>query len=449
MDIINYPNYNVNKKRCKESDFMSNQVKVAIVGLGSRGKDTYAKTAHLLSDKMKIVAIADIVPEKVQEVSEEYQIPPEMCFSSAEEMLRHPKLADVMFICTQDRQHYEHAIPALTKGYHLLLEKPISPELRQCKEIARTAHQYHRKIVVCHVLRYTPFYQTLKKILTTGEIGEIVSIQAIENVGYWHQAHSFVRGNWRNSDSSSPMVLQKSCHDMDILLWLAGKKCNYVSSFGGLRLFKRENAPEGSTMRCTDDCTVKDSCPFNAERIYLTDGVQKGKTDWPINVLTLHPTVETVSEALQTGPYGRCVYHCDNNVVDHQVVNLELEDDTTISFTMCAFTSDNSRNLKIMGTKGDITADMSTMLIEVCPFGKPKQVIDVKTLADDFSGHGGGEHRMIKELLDLIQDTTEISKDISLIDQSTESHYVALAAEYSRIHHGVSVRLEQFIETYQ
>lgn len=219
---------------------MKKKVTVAIAGLGARGLETYAKATRLFSEDVQIVAVADPISERVQAAATEYHVPPEYCFESAEKMLEHDRLADVLFICTQDRQHAGHAIPALKKGYHLLLEKPISPFLEDCRAIAQTAREYGRQVVVCHVLRYTPFYQKIKEIIQSGKIGEVIAIQATENVAYWHQAHSFVRGNWRNSDISSPMILQKSCHDMDILLWLAGKSCEKVSSFGSLTHFLKK-----------------------------------------------------------------------------------------------------------------------------------------------------------------------------------------------------------------
>lgn len=299
---------------------MANKITVALAGLGSRGKDTYAKAAKIHPDKIEIVAIADVNPKKVEMVAEEYHIPKERCYTSAEEMLKEEKLADVMFITTQDRQHVAQAIPALKKGYHLLLEKPISPDLDECREIVKVAKECDRKVVVCHVLRYTPVFRKGKEILDSGVIGDIVSINASENVGWFHMAHSFVRGNWRNKELSSPMILQKCCHDMDLYLWLADKKCKSLSSFGSTYLFKEENAPEGCTKRCLDGCKVKATCPYDAESIYLDSeriGARNGNTRWPLDVVTEIPTPESVEEALKTGPYGRCVYHCDNDVVDH------------------------------------------------------------------------------------------------------------------------------------
>lgn len=415
-------------------------VTVAISGLGSRGKDTYAKCQHLFPDRMKIVAIADIVPEKVEEVRQEYGVDPQMCFSSAEEMLEKGKLADVMFICTQDRQHYGHAMKALEQGYDLLLEKPISPDPSECREIEKTAKQLGRRVVVCHVLRYTPFYQFLRKTIVSGQIGRVVCIQAVENVGYWHQAHSFVRGNWRNSDLSSPMILQKSCHDMDILLWLSGQKCKRISSYGSLMHFRPENAPEGSAERCLE-CGARENCPYDAQKIYLTDentGLLHGHNGWPANVVAQNPTEESVLEALRTGPYGRCVYHCDNNVVDHQVVNMEMEDGSTVSFTMCAF-NQGGRSIKIMGTMGEIVGDMSANTITVTVFGQKPVTTDVRTLAKDFSGHGGGDNRLVQDLLNLEEGNS--GEALTSIEKSMESHYMAFAAEYSRLHHGESVEL--------
>lgn len=424
---------------------MSKKITVAIAGLGSRGKDTYAPTAKLFPDKMEIVAIADIIPAKVDDVAKEYGIPREMCFTSAEEMLKEEKLADVMFIATQDRQHVGHAIPALRKGYHLLLEKPISPELKECQEIVKVAHECDRRVVVCHVLRYTPFYTKLKSIIESGVIGDVASVMAIENVGYWHQCHSFVRGNWRDSNETSPMILQKCCHDMDLYLWLTNKTCQSVSSYGDTYFFKESRAPEGAAMRCMDGCKAKESCPFDAEKIYITNektGVSHGKTSWPLDVLALHPNMDNIMEAIKTGPYGRCVFHCDNNVVDHQVVNLHMTDGSTMSFTMCGFTSEGSRYAKIMGTKGDIIADMLHNTIDVGVFGQPHEIIDVTKLASDFSGHGGGDNRMVEELIDLLISGKEPGSSITSLDRSVQSHLVALAAEKSRVNGGACVSID-------
>ena len=435
---------------------MGRPVRVAIAGLGNRGRDNYARAAKFHPDKMEIAAVADIDPKKVELVAEEYHLPKEACFSGAEEMLEREKLADVMIIATQDRQHVGHAVAALRKGYHLLLEKPVSPEIEECRRLAETAGNCGRKVVVCHVLRYTPIYQKVKELLDEGVIGDVVSIMASENVGWYHQAHSFVRGNWANSKESSPMILQKCCHDMDLYLWLANKKCESLTSYGDTYLFKKENAPKGSARRCMDGCAVKEECPFDAEKIYLDHreaGYRRGNRRWPLDVLVPSgPTEEKIKEALKKGRYGRCVYHCDNDVVDHQVVNLKMTDGTTMSFTMCAFTPEISRYARFMGTRGEMRVNMAgkpeDCEISIRRFASDVQeeTVDVAKLADDFSGHGGGDERMLLEFLDIVSGRKEESSYVTSLDRSLESHYCALAAEYSRIHGGRPVKIAEFIE---
>lgn len=419
------------------------QITVAIAGCGGRGLDWYANVAKQIPEKMKIVAVADILPERVKKAKNQFGLTEQQCFSSVEQMLEQERLADAMFICTQDRQHVPHALPAIKKGYHILLEKPISPEAVECRALLETAKRCQRKVVVCHVLRYTPFFRKLKEVLDSGEIGEIVSIQALENVGYWHMAHSFVRGNWRDTQETSPMILAKCCHDLDILVWLANGRCKTVSSFGGTALFKAEKAPVGAAMRCTDNCAAKKDCPYDAEKIYLTNletGILQGNTGWPCNVLELYPTEENIREAIQKGPYGRCVYHCDNDTVDHQIVNMEMENGVTISLTMCAFTSKGHRYLKVMGTHGDVEADMGKNIIEVTRFGNEPVIIDISKLSDDFSGHGGGDIKMVKEFIDFLAADGEGAMSSGL-EVSLESHYIALAAETSRKEGGKAVEV--------
>lgn len=259
---------------------------VAIVGLGSRGRVTYAPIAKQYPDLMEITALADINPACVEEAAKEYNVSKERCFTSAEELLAQPKLADAIFICTQDQDHVREALVALEKGYHILMEKPISPSAEDCNKLLEASRKYDRKIVVCHVLRYTPFFSKIKEIISEGIIGDVVTIQAIENVGYWHQAHSFVRGNWRNSNTTSPMCLQKTCHDFDLYLWLADKTPKRVSSMGDTYFFKEACAPEGAALRCMDGCKAKENCPFDAEKFISPTSVPASHRATPNGRLT-------------------------------------------------------------------------------------------------------------------------------------------------------------------
>ncbi len=421
---------------------MERKIKVAILGLGWRGKDTYAPIAKEFPDKMEIAAVADLDKERVNDVAEEYNVPKENCFYSAEEFLGQDKMADAVFICTQDKQHVKHAIPALRKGYDILMEKPISPILEECKEVLRVANECKRKVVVCHVLRYTSYYTKIKELIDSGVIGELVSIQGSENVGYWHQAHSFVRGNWRNSAETSPMFVQKCCHDMDLIVWLTGQKCKRLSSFGNTFHFKKENAPEGSAMRCMDGCAVKDTCPYNAEQIYIYHervGVANGNTHMPNNALALHPTVETITEALKTGPYGRCVYQCDNDVVDHQVVNMEMENGVTVSFSMCAFHNKGGRTTTYMGTKGEIFADMSNGILDIQLFGQERKPVEYP----QEKGYSAGDKKLVLDFLDMLIHDKEPSGAITTLEQSMESHFITIGAEMSRVDGGRCIQLDE------
>lgn len=423
---------------------MNSPITFAIAGFGDRGS-TYASMQDLFPDQMKVVAVADLDPAKVEKARKRYDLPPDRCFSSAEEMLERSKLAEVLVVATMDRQHVDHAIPALRKGYHILLEKPVSPELSRCRELLEVARECHGQVIVCHVLRYTAFYNQLKELIDSGRIGNVVSVCANENVGYWHQAHSFVRGNWRNSKETSPMILQKSCHDMDIFTWLLGKRCRSVSSFGGTWLFRPERALEGAALRCLDGCQVKEACPFDAEKIYITSpktGRARGDS-WITSVLSVENTVESTYRALREGPYGRCVYQCDNDVVDHQQTNLLLEDGSTVSFTMCAFTENCYRTFKAMGTQGEIEADTRSNLIHIRVFGQPEEVIDVGRLAGDLKGHGGGDSGIIRDFLELLRGGV-LNGRTTTLENSMESHFIALAAEESRLHGGRVVEMEAF-----
>jgi len=424
---------------------MDKKITLAIIGLGSRGKNAYGAELLTLKDRAQVVAVAEPDEERLKLGGDEHGVPSERRFHSAEELLAQPKLADAALICVQDRQHVPVAIAALRKGYDILLEKPVSPILSELQEIVRTAREENKRVVVCHVLRYTPFFQTIKQTIDSGRLGKVINIQALENVRYWHQAHSFVRGNWHRSDETSPMILAKCCHDLDYLIWLSGSRCERVSSFGSLQYFKPENAPEGAAERCMDGCRAKASCPYDAEKIYLTNketGVLGGNTEWPIDVLTEHPTPETVMEAIKTGPYGRCAFACDNNVVDNQIVNMQMENGSALSLMMSAFTSIGGRTIKVMGTLGDLWGDMNRNIIRICEFGKEPEIIDMGKPERDFAGHGGGDRGLILSFLSYLEGKPA-DNTITTLETSIESHLTALAAEKSRLNNGSPVEIAE------
>lgn len=436
---------------------MKRKITVAVAGLGNRGNDIYAHYQLVAPDEMQVVAVADPIREKREAAQRLYGVAPENCFETAEEMLEQPQLADVCVITTQDKQHVAQGVRAIQKGYHLICEKPISPSIEECLRLQREAHEHHKAVAVGHVLRYTPFYSKIKEVIESGAIGDVVTIQAMEHVTYWHQAHSYVRGNWRSSEETSPMLFAKCCHDLDIFVWLLGKECKRVSSYGDLYLFKPEMAPEGAAMRCLE-CPVKEDCPYDAEKIYVTSevtGIRKVLREhrtqdeaWPVCILSPNDlTEEAIYRQLREGPYGRCVYHCDNDVVDHQVVNMEFEDHVTVNFMMTAFTSKGGRTIHVCGTKGDITGNISDSKITVTQHGKTPEVID--TAQGDMSGHAGGDNRLIHDFLSTLSGEKGAEQLKTGIDVSVQSHIIASAAEYSRIHQGASVDIQSFLKAEQ
>ena len=412
-------------------------VKAVLIGAGQRGAQVYAEYALRHPNDLKIVAVAEPDEERRTVTAEKHHIDSSLVFTDWKELFQLGKIADCAMVCTQDRFHVEPVKAALKLGYHVMCEKPMSPDAKECIEMGKFAEEYHRTLTICHVLRYSPFYTKLKEVVDSRVIGDIVSIQHIECVGYWHQAHSFVRGNWRNSKESSPMILQKSCHDMDILTWLIGKRCTAVSSFGSLKHFKESEAPEGAGHNCLLDCPVESTCPYSAKKIYCED--EEWYSDTIRKVVALEGTQETLKDALQKGPYGRCVYRCDNDVVDHQVVNLQYEDGVTVSFTMCAFTYEGSRIMNIMGTKGQIVCDMEKNEIEVMDFLTGNKTCHrIKT---GVSGHSGSDDRFMKGFLKTVE--TDGKYTLSSAAVSVDSHLMALAAEESRLT-GQTVYMDEF-----
>ncbi|MBQ6527056.1 MAG: Gfo/Idh/MocA family oxidoreductase [Clostridia bacterium] len=410
-------------------------MKIVLIGAGQRGM-IYARCMH--EKGQEITAVAEIDPVKRGIAQQEFGIAPERCYESAQELLREERLGDAAIIATMDRDHYAQAIPAMEKGYHLLLEKPVSPIPEEALEIEETAVRTGRHVVVCHVLRYSPFFRAIKQCIDSGMIGRVITIQHNENIGNYHIAHSFVRGNWRRSDISSPMIMQKSCHDMDLLVWLTGSRCRSVASFGGLTYFKAENAPEGAAQRCAD-CPHQETCRFSAYRCYLPV-----MGSWPATVLTENQTEEGLREAIRTGPYGRCVYHCDNNVCDHQVCVLEFENGITATFNLSGFTNRMARTLKIMGEDGEIRASEYENTIEVTRFAANAVECSQSTVIHpdlSSSGHGGGDGGIVEDFLALLEGKQGAAS--SDIRNSVESHMMACAAEEAR-QTGTVVRIADF-----
>ena len=408
------------------------QVKILIVGCGARGSG-YGRFVLQCPERAKVVAIAEPIPERRNAVGDAHNVPLEYRFNSWEDVARLPRLADAVLICTQDQMHEAPAIAFAQLGYDILLEKPMAPTAESCRRIVAAVKKAGVLFAVCHVLRYTAYTRKLKEVLASGAIGEIINIQHLEPVGYWHQAHSFVRGNWRNEEESSFMLLAKCCHDVDWLRYVMNRPCRQVQSFGTLKHFRPECAPKGATARCLDcPAEIEKNCPYSAIKIYLRDRLDKSHSGWPVNVLAHDVTRETILDALRNGPYGRCVYACDNDVVDNQVVNMIFDNGSTISMTMTAFNAHSGRLTRIFGTRGSIDTDSNTMTLFDFLTDK-KTVIDtaVKNDGGILSGHGGGDGGLMDAFISAVAEQ-DPSKILSGTDETLESHLMVFAAEESR-----------------
>ena len=405
-------------------------VSYIVVGAGSRGSG-YAGYATAYPHLAEVVGVAEPRDQARMRLVSDHDIAPDNVFRDWEELVGREKLADAAVIATQDAMHTEPAIALAEKGYHLLLEKPMAQTADECRRIVDAVKANGVMLAVGHVLLYTEYTQTLKKLIDEGTIGEVVSIQRLEPVGYWHQGHSFVRGNWRNEAESSFMLLAKSCHDIDWIRYIMGEKCRAISSFGSLKHFRKAEKPTeaGGATRCLQ-CDFEPKCPYSAKKLYL-GAVAQGHTDWPVNVITFDTTAEGVTKALQSGPYGRCVYECDNDVVDNQVVNMLFEGGKTASFTMTAFTFSGHRRTGIFGTRGEIYGDGSK--IEIKDFLTDEvTVIDTDGGAGSIlGGHGGGDHGLMQAFIQAVA-TGDPSRLLSGPDETLESHLMVFAAEEAR-----------------
>lgn len=397
-----------------------------LVGAGQRGM-IYAQYAYD-SGLADIVAIAEPDEKRRQAAAEKLFVKPERCFENAQDLFDKGLLGDAAIIASMDKDHYAQAMRAMALGYDLLLEKPISPDPLECMLIEERARQTGRRVVVCHVLRYSPFFRQIKRIIDSGELGRVVTIQHNENIGNFHMAHAFVRGNWSRAALSSPIMMQKSCHDMDLLVWLVSSKAAKLSSFGDLSYFKEEKAPPGSAGRCLD-CSVAADCRFDARKMYLPIA-----GSWPASVLSLDQSEEGLLSAMREGPYGRCVWRCGNDVCDHQVASILFENGVTATFNLSAFTNRMTRTMKIMCEDGEIRANEHENRIEVIRFGsnaqQPEQMRVISPPGAE-GGHSGGDAGLMNDFFIMLKN--EKGDLETQITRSVESHYMAAAAERSRL----------------
>ncbi|XP_013890179.1 putative oxidoreductase YteT [Austrofundulus limnaeus] len=418
---------------------MTSPVCVIVVGAGSRG-DNYSQFASIHPKRMKVVAVADPRKFARTKLQQQHKIDDKNVFEDWQSVAEREKFADAVLICTPDRVHKDPAVAFAKKGYHILLEKPMATTAEDCTAIVEACTQNSVMLSVGHVLRYDPLIHKIKELIDAGVIGDVIHIQHLEPVGFYHFAHSFVRGNWRNEAESSFALLAKSCHDIDLIHhWAGARRCVKVSSFGSVSHFLKDEKPTGAADRCLD-CSVEGQCPYSARKIYL-DRVKQGQTGWPVSVICPNslPDIESVTEALKTGPYGRCVYECDNDVCSNQVVNMEFEGGLTAAFSMVAFTEEIcNRKTTIYGSKGELSYSGR----EIRVFDFLTQNTTKHTVSSDavkhygMGGHGGADYHLINAFISAVA-----NNDPSLIRSGPEetlvSHLLVFEAERSRVENRV------------
>ena len=421
---------------------MSKPVEVVIIGAGGRGGTAYASYALRHPDEVRVVGVAEPDPIRRERLAEAHDIDDSRCFTTWEDLIAAGQLADGAIVATQDQMHVGPAIAAMEAGYNVLLEKPMAHTLEGSVQLVQAAERTGRVLQICHVLRYAPFWRKLHEVLESGVIGDLVTVEHRENVAYWHMAHSFVRGHWRNKGLSSPMILAKCCHDLDVLVWNLKQPVTRLASVGSLMHYRSESVGPEIPHRCTDGCPIEATCPFSAIGIYLDyertfpDARQRQiaagmdpetPNHWPFAAITPDVSRAGRQRAIETGPYGRCVYHCDNDVVDHQTVLMELASGASVTMVMHGHSNEEHRSMRYDGTKGTLRARVDPDVIEVHIHGGKSERIAIERPT---AGHGGGDEGIMHDFVRVLRG--EIAP-LTTARVSLESHLLAFAAEDARL----------------
>ena len=406
-------------------------VTIVAIGAGNR-TNKYLEYAVRHPERLKLVGVVELNPLRRRTVAEKFGLGAAQCFENYDRFFENPVPADAVLIATPENMHFEPCMKAIEAGYNVLLEKPIAQTLPECVRIAEAARRKGVIVGVCHVLRYHPYFIKIKEIVDSGELGEIISISHIASVGLDRTTHGFVRGMWRKEEVTNPMLISKCCHDIDFLLWLTGAHCRSLSSFGSLRWFRAENAPAGAGRRCLD-CAIESACPFSARDLYYV------RRDWVANfdVPEGKTLDETILEELRTGMYGRCVYHCDNDVVDHQLLAMEMEGEVTVSLSMEMFTADDFRKTHVRLTGGEIDGDERTLRVRRFRGGDERTYDFSDIVGQPF--HAGADLHLIGDFIRALRDPGY--PFLTTIEDSIESHRICYDAERSR-RTGTTIRVD-------
>lgn len=397
------------------------RIKAIVIGAGSRGQFSYGKYALDNSQDIEFIAVSE--PNDIRRIQfcKDHNINDKNIYKDWKALLERDKFADVVFICTPDNKHFNAALAALNKGYDLLLEKPIAPTYEECEILSKRATEMGASVAVAHVLRYTPFFNTIKNLIDSKNFGNIRGINYIESIGHIHYSHSFVRGSWRNENLCAPMILSKSCHDIDMILYLINSECTNISSYGSKGYFSKDNKPKGSPHRCLEGCPIEKDCPYYAPKVYIN-----GKERWLAHLGLKNTNKEEILENLKSSHYGLCIYDCDNDMIEQQDVLLKFKNNVNVSFSMSAFTKEISRTVKIMMEMGEISGDLHNNKIEINNF-KTGETTIIENVSSNTKGHGGGDNGLMKDFIKHLQNKDLYPLETS-IQKAIQSHKIALLA---------------------
>lgn len=424
---------------------MQKKVNAVIVGAGHRSL-IYGDYALENPDRIQICAVAEPNPERRNHAAELFHLDEKDCYPDANALYASGVQADLVINGTMDRYHVETTLPALRAGYDVLLEKPICANREELKLLVDEARKRKSRVMVCHVLRYASFYREIKKRLVAGEIGRIINICSEENISYHHMAACYVRGRWARRDlCGSSILLAKCSHDIDLISWyLSGVAPVCAASFGGIKTFCPEGAPQGAGTRCLTDCQIEAECPYSARNNYLT------KNRWTPYVFGDREkrgdlTLDEKIESLKTdNPYGRCVYRCDNNVADHQTAMFQFEDGTVATHTLNV-SPKACRTVHIVGTNGEISGTMENnyFIVRRHSLAADRDYTEekVEVAIDAGDRHGGGDYHLMEDCVNVLSGM-EPSVSYTDLEDSINGHLMVFAADEA-MESGAGVKIEK------
>ena len=401
-------------------------VDAVLIGAGLRGRFTYARYAQARPERLRIVALAEPRADRRDDLARRLDLPAERVFDDWRPLLAGGQLGRAAIVATGDTEHTAPALAALERGHHVLLEKPMAPSTEECVQLVEASEKAGRLLQISHVLRYTRFYAEVAEILASGRLGRLLTVDMKEHIAHWHMTHSYVRGKFRSERIAAPILLAKSCHDLDLLVWLVGQPARRVVSFGSLTHYRAEDAPEGAPERCTDGCPVQAQCPHDAERFYLGPD-EKLARSWPWVDVSLDPSRQARRRALEQGPYGRCVYRCDNDVPDHQTVSVAFDGGVLATFTLHGHASHETRTIRLSGSEGELRGVVRDGVIEVTRHGALES--ERIELPAPEAGHQGGDDGLLDHFTECVAQGSDARTSGRV---SLASHLLGFAAERSR-----------------